>query len=281
MLSSFGTAACVAFTSACCVAEAQNKPSVTTSATSSTSPASWVKAAADRQVHIIEDEGSFPLTYHVRKVDNKGDTTREVIETREGSVARLVERNGRPLTHDEDEAERSRLNDILLHPDQFLKHHKRDEATRAYSVDLVRLFPAAMRFSYSEGQPQLAGRDPQVVVDFQPDPAFQPPTLIAQLLTGLQGRIWIDIRSKTLVRSESHVIRPVNFGWGMLMRVYPGGSVIFEQALVANDRWAYSLMEDHLHMREVMVHTAEQNTRMARLRFPDAACRHRGYRCGT
>lgn len=246
---------------------AQNKPPLAKPQAAAVSPDPWVKAAADRQVRIIEDEGSFPLSYRVRKVDSKGDITREVIESREGAVARLVERDGRPITHEEDEAERGRLNDVLLHPDEFRKHHKRDDATRTYSVDLVRLFPRAMRFRYTVGQPQLAGRDPQVVLDFEPDPAFQPPTLIAELLTGLEGRVWIDIRSHTLVRGEGHVIHPVNLGWGMLMRVYPGGSVVFEQTPVADDRWAYSFVEDHLHLREVMVHTAEQNIHMSASNF--------------
>ena len=105
------------------------------------------------------------------------------------------------------------------------------------------------------------------MIDFEPDPSFQPPTLVAELLTGLQGRVWIDVRTRTMVRAESHVIRPVNFGWGMLARIYPGGSVEFEQAPAGNDRWAYSSLETHLRLREVMVHTVEQNIRMSAWNF--------------
>lgn len=227
-------------------------------------PRAWVQAAADREIRIIQEEGSFPLGYRVRKIDDKGDTTREVIESQQGTVARLVERDGRVLTAKEDEDERSRLTDILAHPEDFLKRQKRTNAMRDYSVDIVRLLPKAMLFRYATGQPQaVPGHAPQVVIDFEPDPAFNPPSLVSQLLTGLQGRFWIDSKTRTLTRVEARVIRPVNFGWGMLARIYPGGTVVFEQTPVGSDRWVYSHLEDHLRMREVMVHSTEQNIRMS------------------
>lgn len=228
----------------------------------------WVQAATDRQIHVIEEEGSFPLSYRTRKMDDKGDTTREVIESQQGTVARLVERDGRLLTRGEDSEERSRLGDILSHPDAFRKHQKRNEAVRAYSTELVRLFPRSMLSRYAAGQPQIGqGRGPQIVIDFDPNPAFNPPSLVAELLTGLQGRLWIDMRTHTLVRVEGHVIHTVNFGWGVLARIHAGGTVIFEQTQVGSDRWAYSHLDDHLRMREVMVHTTEQNVRMSAWNF--------------
>lgn len=247
---------------ALCHVTAQEKPSANPAPTA-VPPSVWIKEAADRQLRIIDDEGTFPLSYRVRKVDDKDDITRVVIESTGGTVARLIERDGHPLTQAQDDAERSRLNDILLHPEEFRKHQKRNDAVRNYSKDLVHLFPSAMRFHYTAGQPQIPGLGPQVVIDYESDPAFQPPTLISQILTGLAGRIWIDTRSRTLVRSEGHIARPVNFGWGMLIRLYPGGSVVFEQTQLAEDRWVYSFVEDHLRMRQVLVHTAEQNVHMS------------------
>jgi hypothetical protein len=216
-------------------------------------PQSWVEAAAANEERIIQDDGSFPLRYRTRKVDAKNDTTRDNIETRQGTVARMVQRNGQPLTAEEDAAERARLTGMLDSPSDFIKHHKRDNAARSYSLELVRQMPHAMIFTYVAGQPQLPSAPaPQVVIDFSPDPHYHPPTLIAEALTGLQGRVWIDRKSLHVVRIEGHVLHAVDFGWGMLGRIYPGGTVEFEQTNAGGERWAYSHLREDLAIRMIV-----------------------------
>lgn len=247
---------------------AQADAHATAGAPSPLAASAWVQTAADREVRIVEDDGGFPLSFRTRKVDARGDSTREVIESREGSVARLVERDGHPLTREQDQDERQRLLEVLAHPADFVRHHKRDASIRDYTVEMVRLFPRAMLVTYAPGQPQLGhDRAPQVVVDFAPNPGFRPPSMISELLTGIEGRIWIDERTGTIARAEGRVIRPVNFGWGVLARLYPGGTVALEQVPVGGDRWAYSRMENHLLIREVMVHNTEQNVHVSAWNF--------------
>jgi hypothetical protein len=228
-----------------------------------TTPRSWVEAAAVNEQHIINDDGSFPLRYRIRKVDAKNDVTRDIIESRQGTVARLVQRNGQPLTAQEDAAERARLTAMLNSPGDFIKHHKRDNAARGYSMDLVLEMPRAMIYTYTPNQPQRPNATGQeVVIDFTPDPHYKPPTLVADILTGLQGRLWIDRKSLRVTRVEGRVLHPVDFGWGMLARIYPGGTVEFEQANAGGDRWAYSHLRENITIREMMLKTVQQHTDM-------------------
>ncbi len=231
-------------------------------------PHTWAEAATQVELSIIQSEGSFPLRYRVRKVDTKGDTTREVIETKQGTVARLVERNGQPLTAEQDAAERQRLNDQIASPDDFLRHHKRDRSTEDYSMQMVRLLPQAMLYSYAPGQPQPAGStSPQVVLDYRPNPSFKPPTMLADILTGIEGRVWIDAQSHVMTRIEGRILHPVNFGFGILAKLYPGGTLEFEQVRVSGDRWAYRHLEEHVTVREMMVKTAPMNVQMTSTDF--------------
>ena len=224
--------------------------------------ATWVQAAADNEVRII-DEDSFPLRYRVHKIDSKGDVVREVIDARDGSVARTIQRDGKPLTQEQDKAERDRLEEILADPTEFFKHQKRNGSARSYASSLVKLIPTAMLYTYTPGQPQPANAPgPQVVVDFKPDPNFQPPTMTAQLLTGLEGRLWIDRRTQRLTRVEGRVVKPVNFGWGVLAHVYPGGTIEFEQAEVAPGHWIYSHVDENITIREMMLHTITEKQQM-------------------
>ncbi len=228
------------------------------------SPRTWADAGAANEILILEDEGGSPLRYRMRKVDRKGDTTREVIETREGNVARLVERDGGPLSAEEDAGERERLNGILQSPDTFLKHRRRDRESLKYGVELIHNLPPSMLWSFAAGQPQL-GDVPsrQIVLDFTPDPKYKPPTLVTESLTGVAGRVWIDAGTRRVSRIQGHVLHPVDFGWGgVLARVNPGGTVEFTQTQAGPGRWLTSHMEAHLSIREVLVHTVTEDLRM-------------------
>lgn len=227
-------------------------------------PVSWVEAAAAHEETIIKDDGDFPLRYRVRQVGAKGDMTREVIESKQGSVARKVENKGQPLTEAEDAAERARLNQILRSPDEFIKHHERDEGSRQYSLKLVSQMPKAMIFTYAPGQPQPANATGlQIAIDFAPDPHYKPPCTICNALTGIQGRMWIDAKSQRLTRIEGQTIDEVDFGWaGVLAKIARGGKVEFEQTSAGGDRWVYSHLDEHLSMRVLLVHTINENNLM-------------------
>lgn len=230
-------------------------------------PKAWVDKAAEHELAIIQQD-EVPLRYRTRKIDHRGDTTRVVIESQQGTVARLVERNGQPLTAAEDAAERSRLNDILTSPNDFLKHKRHDEEGRNYVIQLVKASPSAMLFSYVPGQPQPPGvKSPQVVIDFTPDPSFRPATLITEALTGLAGRLWIDQATGHLTRIEGRILRPVNVGWGLVAKVYPGGTVEFEQTCVDGRHWVSSHLAEDVTLREMMVRTVNDKTLMSAWNF--------------
>jgi len=231
---------------------------------------SWVESAAQNELQIIKDNGKLPLRFRVHKIDSKGDIIREVIETRDGNVARLVERNGQKLTAEEDAAERDRLKEILASPGDFIRHHKRDDPIRTDSLQLVSQMPQAMIFTYVPGQPQLQGASSrQIVIDFEPDTKYQTAETIDNLLTGVKGRMWIDAQSHHMVRIEGRITHPVNFGWGIVGKIGEGGTIVLEQAQAnaSGDRWVYSQLNTHLSMRFFLVKTVEMNDKMIQYDF--------------
>ncbi len=227
-------------------------------------PVRWAQAAAANEEHIVNFDNTAQLHYRVRKVDAKGETVREVIESKEGSVARLVERDGHPLTAEENAAERERLQAILDSPETFLRHERREAGSRTYAVELLRSMPKAMLWSYAPGQPQLPGASgPAVVLDFKPDPGFKPPSLITEGLTGIAGRIWVDQASRCVTRIQGTILHPVDFGWGgVLARIKEGGAIELEQRKASDHRWLYSHLVEHISIREVLVHTTVENVEL-------------------
>jgi hypothetical protein len=240
------------------VAPAQVKSGGTVTADSAT-PVSWVQTGVANELRMIDQAGNFPLRYRSRRVDAKADTTRDIIEAREGTVARMIERDGRPLTASEDALERQRLTALLNSPGEFARRRKHEAAARGYMMDMIRELPRAMIFTFDPGQPQRPGSSsPQVVINFTPNPHYKAPSMIATVLTGLEGRMWISRDSHCLTRIEVRVLRPVDIGWGMLARIYPGGTAELEQVDTGGDRWALSRVREDVTVREMMLRTAQQ-----------------------
>ena len=252
------------------------------------SPRDWAVIASENEVRTIMHDTSL-LRYQVRTVDQKGERTREIMECTGGSVARLFEKDGKRLTSEEDTAERTRLQDLMNSPSDFARHTRNDATEKKLAVDLVRLMPDAMIYTPAPGAPPVSssnqtpqaatqttsqastqttsqaathssGAVPLIVLDFAPNPAWTPPTTASEALTGLRGRMWIDQKSGYVVRMEGEIFRPVNFGYGMVARVYPGGSLSLTQVSVGADRWIYSHFEEHIRIRALMFKTLEVNT---------------------
>ncbi len=217
-------------------------------------PQSWAEDAVRNEINVIETADKVPLRFRQRKVGVKGDITREVLVTRDGNVARLVERDGQPITAQEDTDERARLMEEIASPDDFSKHHRRDAEMRDTVVKVVGLMPEAMLYTFAPGQPQIKGEEANLVVlDFRPKPDFHPPTMFAECLTGLEGRVWIDPRTHYLRRIEARVLRPVNMGFGILAKIYPGGTLALDQTNLGGEQWVYSHLDEHLTARVFLV----------------------------
>jgi hypothetical protein len=217
-------------------------------------PHALVAEAAANELVALHHKGSY-LRYRMETVNERGDQVRDVIESKDGTVARLILKDGKPLTPEQDKAERQRLNDMLASPAAYAKHVKNGESEKSMADKMIPLMPDAMINTYTPGQPQSGrnGGAPEIVLDYKPNPKFVPPNTQAQALTGLQGRVWIDAKTHYVVRMEGTIFRPVNFGWGMLAHIYPGGKVEMNQTGVGDNRWIFTDFSMELSVRALMV----------------------------
>jgi hypothetical protein len=223
-------------------------------------PRSWIVDVVANELVALHHRNSF-LRYRMHVIDAKGDQIRDVIESKDGTVARLILKDGRPLTEDEDKAERERLTDMVASPSAYAKHVKNDGEGRKLADQLMRLMPDSMIYSYAPGQPQT-GKNVglQIVIDYEPNPKFSPPITAAEALTGLKGRLWIDAKSRQLVRMEGTIFRAVNFGWGMLAHIYPGGHLVLDQTNAGGSRWIFTRFVEDVNVRALMVKTIHIHT---------------------
>jgi hypothetical protein len=100
------------------------------------------------------------------------------------------------------------------------------------------------------------------VLDYEPNPKFNPPMTTAEALKGLKGRVWIDANSRQLVRMDGTIFRAVNFGWGMLAHIYPGGYLMIEQTNAGGNRWIFTKFIEQVKVRALMVKTINIDTKV-------------------
>jgi hypothetical protein len=213
----------------------------------------WATEAARNELKILQPGPPY-LRYRMHTKNAKGDQVRDVIQSKDGAVARLILKDGRPLTAEEDAGEHERLQAMLDSPSAYAKHVKGDVSDRKLAHDLIQLLPEAMLYTYVSGQPQRADRAmkpddaPEIVIDYKPNPAWSPPEIEADGLTGLEGRVWIDVKTHHMTRAEGTIFRGVNMA-GFVAHIYEGGKLSFEQIRVSDQRWIFSKFIEHIELR--------------------------------
>ncbi len=103
------------------------------------SPVALVRRAV--QLRLEEEKSHRPVRYVLRKTDGDHETTKEIIETKDGDVARLIAINGQPLTAEQEQTEMNRLNTLAAHPEMQMRRHRSEKKDAARIDQLVGMLP--------------------------------------------------------------------------------------------------------------------------------------------
>jgi hypothetical protein len=194
-----------------------------------------------------------PIRFRLHKQDEKGVTTKEIVQTRDGSVARLIAVNNRPLNSEQEVAEAARLQRLIDQPELQEHRRKREKEDADRANKMVQVMPEAFLYSY-DGIAQ-GPNGPAIKLSFKPNPAFVPPDQESRVAVGIEGEVWIDQTQERLVRLNAHLFQDVDFGWGIVGRLYKGGSILIENADVGNHTWAMVHMKLDLTGKALMIKT--------------------------
>jgi hypothetical protein len=194
-----------------------------------------------------------PLRYLLRKTDDHRDTTKDIIETAQGDVARLIAINNQPLTAEANQAELDRLHTLANHPEIQEHRHQRELKDAARVNRLMRLLPDAFLYRDQGTAPCPSGRGICHHLTFSPNPTFEPPDVEANIFRGLAGEVWIDQAQERLTRIDAHVIANVDFGWGILGKLDKGGTIQLEQSDIGNHDWELTTLQLNLKGKALLV----------------------------
>jgi hypothetical protein len=247
-----------------CLCTGSSAPGASTQAAmSADGPTALVRRAT--QNALAQKSHHQPLRYQVRKVDEHSDTIKEIVETKDGDVARLIAIDGKPLSTEADQAELHRLNYLSGHP-KLQEHRRKREQEESDRVNrLMRLLPEAFLYRYEGMAPCKSGQCYRL--GFAPNPQFDPPSEEAKIFRGMAGEVWIDQAEERMVKLDAHLIEEVDFGWGIIGRLRKGGTILLEQTHVGGHQWELAHMKVCLTGRALLIKSLNIQTTEDRSEF--------------
>lgn len=186
--------------------------------------------------------------YRIEKQTQHGSKTRDIVETRKWLISRLVLKNGQPLPPAQRQGEDQRLRDLLTNPASLEKLRIQEHKDEALARRMIKHFPEAFVFCYDGTEKSSSGRE-QIRLKFRPRASVTTHSWELRLLQGMEGTMLIDPVDERLVRVKAVLLSDVDFGWGILDRIYRGGSFLLEQQGVGSDRWAITTLSMHYSSR--------------------------------
>jgi hypothetical protein len=174
--------------------------------------------------------------YRLEKEQYGKKQVEEIIETKEGSLSRLLSINDHSLTAKQQEEEDQRVQELMTSQSAKRKLQRVLDAETLQGRRLFKMLPDAFVFNYAGGDGNL------VRLSFRANPNFRPPSLEARVFHDMEGEMWVDGKQERLAAFNGHLNQDVKFGFGLLGHLDKGGHFEVGQAEVVPGHWDMTSM---------------------------------------
>jgi hypothetical protein len=179
-------------------------------------------------------------TYRDHDVSPDQDGTYLTIETRQGTLRRLIALHNQPLSPSAAAAETQRIDDYVHDPSAQAKARKNTAHDDTQATELLKMLPDAFLWSIVSETPEF------ITLSFRPNPNFSPPDMESRVMGAMVGEM-IIARSGNRIRTlRGQLSYNVLLGFGLLAKMYKGGTFDVERRLVGEDHW--QITETHVHI---------------------------------
>ncbi len=163
-----------------------------------------------------------------------------VVQTAQGSVKRLIEKNGAALSGAEQQAEEARIQSVIHDPEKMAKQRRDGASDDKNAAELLNMLPTAFlwRIANENGD--------SITLTFSPNPNFSPPDMQSRVLSAMAGDLVVDKKQHRIETISGKLVRDVTFGWGLLGRLKQGGTFRVERRELKPGLW--QITETHVHI---------------------------------
>ncbi len=215
------------------------------------SAAELVRSTVANEVAAANDTKTKHM-FRSRRETPRGSQTRLYVETNQALAAMMIARNDQELTPEEEQKEIGHLTWLTDNPDQLRKKGAREKEDEERSLRIVKALPDAFLYEYAGEQNSEPGMgkpgDELVRLTFKPNPSYDPPSRVEEVLAGMQGDLLIDVDVHRLARIDGTLFREVTFGWGIIGHLNKGGHFLVRQADLGLGDGAWGITEISLNI---------------------------------
>lgn len=208
-------------------------------------PNQFVREMVQRELDVQSQDHSL-WRYRIHKETESGAQDRDVIQTKEGSLARTLLINGRPLTSDQRSKDEQRMKKLVDDSDERAKRDRRERQDDEKTRELLKAIPDAFIFTYDGADGDLTR------LTFVPNPHYSPPNRELAVYHGMVGSLWVDRTALRLAGIEGRLTTDVKFGLGLLGHLDKGGTFKVIQKNVGDNHWDTVFLEVNMQGRMVL-----------------------------
>jgi hypothetical protein len=207
-------------------------------------PEQLVRETVANEVKAGQDGLHF--MFRNRKETPAGSQTRLLVQTSQAMARLIIANNDRPLSPQERSAEEQRLIFLASNPEELRRKQQKEKEDADRVARIVRALPDAFVYEYAAtetGRPGVGKPGDELVrLKFRPNPKYNPPTRVEQVLTGMMGTLLIDSTSKRIANIDGTLFKDVSFGWGILGHLDKGGEFQVDQGEVGQGAYEVTRM---------------------------------------
>ena len=208
-----------------------------------------------------EGESHGRWMYRVERERQGKKKAKEVVQTGQGSLDRLVAVDGKPLSAKEQQEEKERIGNLIRNPSEQQKLEQTRKKDAEQCKAFFKMLPDALTFIY-------ASRDGDVIkLNYRPNPSFQPPSREARVFHEMEGELWVHETQRRLVRIQGQLVADVNFAGGLLGHLEKGGHFNVEQRELSPGQWDLTFMEVDMKGKALFFKTIDVNEKEYRSDF--------------
>jgi len=208
-------------------------------------PAELVRQTVNNEIKASQNDASRHM-FVSRKEGNHGSQTKLYCETRDAMAGMAIAYDDKPLTAQQRAAEEARLDGLVNDPAELAKKRQREKEDTERMSRIMRAMPDAFLYEYAGTETGKAGvgkaGEELVRLRFRPNPKYDPPSHVEQVLAGMQGDLLIDANRHRIARINGTLYKEVGFGWGILGHLDKGGHFLVEQGDVGDGTWDIARM---------------------------------------
>jgi hypothetical protein len=197
-------------------------------------PIALVRSAAKNEIKASDVEQYYMFKDDTEYKDHA--VTKEIVRTKQGGLSTTLLLNGKPLTTEERQKEDAKLVKFANDPDARRKRRESNKADDQRAELMLTSLPDAFLYTYA-GTDRGPNGEQLVHLKFTANPKFEPPNHETAVYQGMEGDMIIDRTAMRIAKIDGTLFKDVDFGWGILGKLYKGGKFRIVQRDIGGGHW--------------------------------------------